>query len=84
MYVYVSFLPASVCAMYMSVAFRGQKRASEPLELELGMVGNHWPWNLSPPQEQQVFVTAGPSLQLLVLQFIITMLVLLFLPGMRV
>lgn len=53
-------------AMYVPGACRDQKRALDPLELELWMVVDHcqW-WELDPQllQEQQVFSITGPPLQ---------------------
>jgi hypothetical protein len=52
----------------------GQKRASGPLELELQVVVSYLAWvldpNLSPPQEQQLFFIAEPSIQPCMLLFL--------------
>lgn len=52
----------SVCACNL----KGQKRSLDPVDLELHMVVNYLAWVLNPNsgllQEQQVLLTAGPSL----------------------
>lgn len=55
-----------VCDKYSS-ALEGQKRALDPLELELQAAVNHkhrcWELNSGPLQEQQLLLTTGPVLQ---------------------
>lgn len=52
-----------VCDKYSS-ALEGQKRALDPLELELQAAVNHkhrcWELNSGPLQEQQLLLTTGP------------------------
>ena len=58
--VWLCCLHVYLCTVYMPGAFRGQKRASDPLELELTVVVSHygcWESNPDPLQEQPVFLT---------------------------
>ena len=57
-----------VCVPHSWVGLRVQKKATDTLELESRMVlslhmNNEWQSNASPLQEQQVPLTAEPSLQ---------------------
>ena len=56
-----------MCTMYVNQAYRCQKRALDPLELELQVVVSSrcqcWEWNLCLVQEQQVLLAAELSLQ---------------------
>jgi hypothetical protein len=58
-----------VCAQCVCSSCGSQKRVSDPLELELTdgyeSLCGCWKLNPGPLKEQQVLLTAGPSLQLL-------------------
>lgn len=55
-------------SVYERVPHKGQKRAWEPMELELQAVGSHSMWVLAtkagPSEERQMLITPGASLQL--------------------
>lgn len=54
------------CTTCVSGAQENQKRASDPLELELYMAASpvwYWEWSLGPWQEQRVLVTDEQFLQ---------------------
>ena len=53
---------ACVC-LCMPGVHRGQKMASDALELELWMAVSHWELNLGSLEEQPELLTVEPSLQ---------------------
>lgn len=62
---HMRFLPVNKCATCMAGTLGGQKRESDPLELELQMVVKHQMGarntNRGSLHEQQVFLTTEPS-----------------------